>query len=118
MNSEIACGLLRSRGMETIRAADGERGVSLFASSTEGFYAAVLMDIRMPVMNGYEASKAIRALDRRDAKTVPIIAMTADAFEDDVKRCREAGMNSHVAKPVHPETLFRELEKLIRRRNA
>ena len=118
LNSEIACGLLRSRGMETVHAADGAKGVSIFASSTEGFYAAVLMDIRMPVMNGYEASKAIRALDRSDAKTVPIIAMTADAFEDDVRKCREAGMNSHVAKPVHPETLFRELEKLIRRRNV
>ena len=71
----------------------------------------VLMDIRMPVMDGYEATRAIRALPRADAAAVPIIAMTADAFEDDVKKCREAGMNEHIAKPIDPEKLYMVLIK-------
>ena len=69
----------------------------------------VLMDIRMPVMDGYEATKRIRALPRADAKTVPIIAMTADAFADDVKKCLQAGMNGHIAKPIDPKILYNEL---------
>jgi CheY-like chemotaxis protein len=74
-----------------------------------GYYDAILMDIRMPVMDGYEAARKIRKLDRPDAKTVPIIAMTADAFEDDVQKCLDAGMNGHVAKPVEPGLLYSAL---------
>ena len=73
------------------------------------------MDIRMPIMDGYEATRRIRALDRPDAKTVPIIAMTADAFADDVRKCRDAGMNAHIAKPVDPAGLYETLTGFIRR---
>ena len=96
----------------TVTIADnGQQGVELFSRSALGFYDAVLMDIRMPVMDGYEATRAIRALPRADAAAVPIIAMTADAFEDDVKKCREAGMNEHIAKPIDPEKLYMVLIK-------
>ena len=88
----------------------------MFARSPEGFYAAVLMDIRMPVMDGYEAAKAIRALPRGDARTVPIIAMTADAFSEDVHKCLAAGMNGHVAKPIDPQLLYASLSEAIARR--
>ena len=84
-----------------------------FAQSPNGFYDAVLMDLRMPVMDGYEAARAIRALDRDDAESVPIIALTADAYEEDVKKCLAAGMNGHVAKPVEPEILYAAMEREI-----
>jgi CheY-like chemotaxis protein len=71
------------------------------------------MDIRMPVMDGYQAARTIRGLDRPDAKTVPIIAMTADAFSDDVQKCLDSGMNGHVAKPIVPDRLFEELNRAI-----
>ena len=71
------------------------------------------MDIRMPVMDGYEAAKSIRAMNRPDAKTIPIIAMTADAYAEDVEKCLNAGMNSHIAKPIDPETVYTVLAKLI-----
>ena len=83
--------------------------MGLFTESAAGFYDAILMDIRMPVMGGYEATKAIRALQREDAGSVPIVAMTADAFEDDVRKCFEAGMNGHLAKPIDPEKLYKTL---------
>jgi len=75
------------------------------------------MDIRMPVMDGYEATAAIRAMDRPDAKSVPIIAMTADAFSDDVKKCLAVGMDGHVAKPIDPEHLFAALSSAILRKS-
>jgi CheY-like chemotaxis protein len=85
----------------------------MFRRSNIGFYDAILMDIRMPVMGGYEASRAIRALPRADAKTVPIIAMTADAFAEDVQKCFDAGMNAHIAKPIDPGKLLSELSSLL-----
>ena len=75
---------------------------------------AVLMDVRMPEMDGLEATMAIRALDREDSKLIPIIALTANAFEDDVERSLQAGLNAHLSKPVEPETLFKTLEELIK----
>ena len=113
LNQEIAKSLLEERGMAVDVAEDGAEGVDMFTISTVGCYDAILMDIRMPVMDGYEATRAIRALDRPDAATVPIIAMTADAFADDVERAREAGMDGHIAKPVEPEVLYTELSRCI-----
>jgi signal transduction histidine kinase/PAS domain-containing protein/ActR/RegA family two-component response regulator len=109
MNREIAAKLLEFRGIQVEYAENGEVGVRKFSESAVGRYQAVLMDLRMPVMDGLTASKAIRALGRPDAKAVPIIAMTADAFDDDVQKCLDAGMNDHIAKPIDPETLYRTL---------
>ena len=85
----------------------------MFENSTEGDYAAILMDINMPVMDGLEAAKAIRALDRADAKKIPIIALTGNAFDEDINRSVEAGMNAHLIKPVDSEQLVRILEELV-----
>jgi len=85
----------------------------MFAQSGSGEYDAVLMDIQMPVMNGYESAEAIRALEREDAKTVPIIAMTADAFAEAVQRSREAGMNDYITKPIDRNILVEKLNKWI-----
>ena len=85
----------------------------MFSGSTPGTYAAILMDVRMPVMDGLEAAAAIRALDRPDAKKIPIIALTANAFDEDVQRSLQAGLNAHLSKPVEPDALFETLETLI-----
>ena len=79
-----------------------------------GYYDAILMDMRMPEMDGLEATRAIRALDRPDAGTIPIIALTANAFDEDVQRSMQAGLNAHLSKPVEPDVLFKTLENLIR----
>ena len=86
---------------------DGQEAVELFRNSEPGEFDVILMDIMMPVMNGYEATKMIRSLDREDAKKIPIIAMTANAFTEDRIRAKEAGMNEHVAKPVGVELLMK-----------
>ena len=86
---------------------DGQEAVELFRNSELGEFDVILMDIMMPVMNGYEATKMIRSLDREDAKKIPIIAMTANAFTEDRIRAKEAGMNEHVAKPVDVELLMK-----------
>ena len=109
LNQEIAKTLLEEKKMIVDIEENGQKGVEHFARSAVGFYDLVLMDIRMPVMDGYEATKQIRNLNRADAKKVPIIAMTADAFETDVKKCLDAGMNEHIAKPIEPETLYQVL---------
>ena len=106
LNQEIAKSLLREKNMLVTTADNGQDGVEVFARSPEGFFSVVLMDIRMPLMNGYEAAEHIRALERPDAGTTPIIAMTADAFADDVKRCLTSGMSGHISKPVEPEKLY------------
>ena len=113
MNQEIAKALLEEKKLLPEIAENGQKGVEMFAQSPEGFYSIVLMDIRMPVMNGYDAAKAIRALPRKDAAAVPIIAMTADAFSEDVKKCLEYGMNGHIAKPIDPQELCEKLCKAI-----
>ena len=113
LNQEIAVALLKSKGMKVSVAADGSAAVKHFQASKAGEYDAVLMDLRMPVMGGLEATRMIRALERADAKTIPIIAMTADAFEEDIHKCFESGMNDHLAKPIIPEKLFELLEKAI-----
>ena len=86
----------------------------MFQKADKGYYDAILMDLRMPVMTGYEATEAIRALDRPDAKEIPIIAMTADAFAEDMQKCLDCGMNAHMAKPIDVDVVARILEKYIR----
>ena len=102
------------REMEADLAENGQIAVDLFAQSKPGYYSAILMDMRMPVMDGLEATRAIRAMDREDARTIPIIALTANAFDEDVQRSMQAGLNAHLSKPVDPEALFETLENLIR----
>ena len=93
---------------------DGQEAVELFRNSEPDEFDVILMDIMMPVMNGYEATKMIRSLDREDAKKIPIIAMTANAFTEDRIRAKEAGMNEHVAKPVDVELLIKVIRKLVK----
>ena len=114
INAEILKNILESCGMEADHAADGKACVDMFRESEPGTYDAVLMDIRMPVMNGLEAAEAIRSLEREDAHTVPIIAMTANAFEEDVKLSLQAGMNAHLTKPVEAPRLLETLQSLIK----
>ena len=94
---------------------NGEEAVQMFSMNPAGTYDAILMDVRMPVMDGLSATEAIRALERPDAKTIPIIAMTANVFDEDVERSRQAGMNAHLSKPVEPERLYETMAKLVRR---
>ena len=113
VNAEIMMMVLSAREMEVDHAENGRIAVDLFASHPENYYDAVLMDMRMPEMDGLEATRTIRAMDRADAKTVPIIALTANAFDEDVHRSMQAGLNAHLSKPVEPDTLYRTLESLI-----
>jgi len=113
MNAEIAQRLLKKNGFESVRAEDGKKAAEIFGRSLKGTFAAILMDIQMPVMNGYEATKAIRAMRRRDAKDIPIIAMTADAFEEDIQKCLDAGMNAHIAKPIDPVKMGQTIREAI-----
>ncbi len=112
INWEVASELLSSLGLELDWAENGRVCLEKFSQSPVGYYDAVLMDIRMPIMNGYEATVAIRGLDREDAD-IPIIAMTADAFAEDVQKCLDAGMNAHVAKPIDIRDVSRQLEKYL-----
>lgn len=113
LNWEIANELLSDLGVELDWAEDGQICLDKFQQSPEGYYDAVLMDIRMPHMTGYEAAKAIRGLNRPDALSVPIIAMSADAFSDDIQHCLECGMNAHIAKPVDVTELTRLLKRYL-----
>ena len=100
LNREISRTMVTEMGIQAEEAVDGGEAVKKVAQSPEGYYDLILMDIQMPVMNGYEASRAIRALDREDVTSLPIIAMTADAFEEDVRNAKRAGMDRHFAKPI------------------
>ena len=113
LNQEIAKALLKAKGMPVTTANNGEQGVEIFKDSPPGTFAVILMDIHMPVLDGLAATRRIRSLDRPDAQTIPVIAMTADAFEEDVQRCRAAGMNDHIAKPVSPELLYKKLVEVL-----
>ena len=113
VNAEIMIMVLSMRGMEVEHAPNGQEAVDMFAASEPNHFDAVLMDIRMPIMDGLQATTTIRELDRPDAKTVPIIAMTANVFDEDVQRSLQAGMNAHLSKPVEPEHLYRTLQELI-----
>jgi signal transduction histidine kinase/ActR/RegA family two-component response regulator len=117
LNQEIAQALLKAKGMTVVLAANGQEGIDTFAASGPGTFAAILMDVHMPVLDGLAATRRIRSLARADARTVPIIAMTADAFEEDIQRCLAAGMNEHIPKPVSPELLYQKLSAAIAQRN-
>ncbi len=112
LNWEVAYELLHNLGLELEWAENGEVCTELFQNSEPGYYDAILMDIRMPIRNGYEATDAIRAMNRPDA-TLPIIAMTADAYSDDIQRCLSHGMNAHVAKPIDIDEVARILKKYL-----
>ncbi len=113
LNMEIACCLLEASGLEVVQAADGVEAVEKFEASDVGYFDAVFMDIMMPRMNGVEATRAIRALDRPDAAKVPIIAMSANAFSEDVAKSRIAGMNDHLAKPINETMVVDSLKKCL-----
>ena len=113
INAEIMKELLKIKGAIIEHAENGRIAVDMFIESTESYYDAILMDVRMPEMDGLEATKTIRKFERPDSKTVPIIAMTANAFDEDVQRSLQAGMNAHLSKPVEPERLYQILEELI-----
>ena len=113
LNMEIAEFVLQNGGADVTKAWNGKEAVELFRKSEPGGFDAILMDIMMPVMNGYEATKMIRSLDREDAKEVPIIAMTANAFTEDRQKAKEAGMNEHIVKPVDVELLIKVIHKLV-----
>ena len=114
LNMEIAEFVLQNEGADVTKAWDGQEAVELFRNSEPGEFDVILMDIMMPVMNGYEAAKMIRFLDREDAKEIPIIAMTANAFTEDRIRAKEAGMDEHVAKPIDVELLIKVIHKLVK----
>ena len=113
LNWEILRELLMDLGMELEWAENGKICLENFEKSKKGDYDAILMDVRMPVMNGYEATRAIRALERPDAQTIPIIAMTADAFSEDIKKCLDSGMNAHTAKPINMDEVVSLLKKFL-----
>lgn len=113
MNLEITCGLLEKKGAVVSTAENGQVALDMFCASAEGDYDIILMDVRMPVMNGLDAARAIRALNRADAQAIPIVALSANAYADDVSMSREAGMDAHVAKPFDVDNLFRTIDDLV-----
>lgn len=113
INAEIMKKIIRAGEAEIDHAENGKIALDMFRNSPEGYYDAILMDVRMPEMDGLETTEAIRALDRSDAKTVPIIALTANAFDEDVQRSLQVGMDAHLSKPVEPDRLYQTLKELI-----
>lgn len=115
-NAEILEDLLDLEDMLAEHAVNGEAALQMFADSEPGYYDVILMDVRMPVMDELSATRAIRALERPDAKTIPIIAMTANVFDEDVERSLQAGMNAHLSKPVEPDRLYETMARLMAKR--
>ena len=113
LNAELLCQLLQMYGAQAVVATDGAQAVREFQNAAPETYDAILMDIQMPVMTGYEAARAVRELSRSDAKTIPIIAMTANAFAEDIQASRDAGMDAHVAKPIDVDVLRSTVEKAL-----
>ena len=112
INCEIMEYILKDAGMEVVTANDGKAAVDAFAAAEPGAFDCVLMDLMMPVMSGYEASRVIRGLNRSDAAAVPIIALSANAFEEDIALAKDAGMNAHLAKPVNIHKMFQAISRL------
>ncbi len=113
INREIAEAVLQKKGMITETAVNGQEAIEQFSSHAPGYYDMILMDIRMPVMSGLTATKRIRSMERDDAATIPIVAMTANAFSQDVQASLEAGMNAHLSKPIEPKLLYSTISKFI-----
>jgi CheY-like chemotaxis protein len=109
INAEIMVAILESKGIETDVAENGRIAVDLFTSHESGYYIAIFMDMKMPEVDGLEAAKLIRSSDHPDAASIPIIALTANAFDEDIQKSRDAGMNAHLSKPVEPERIFETL---------
>ena len=118
MNLMITERILKSFGVQGECAENGKLALDKFTNSEPGYYDVILMDIQMPKMNGYEAAKAIRNSSHIDAKSIPIIALTANAFNEDIARTLSSGMNAHVAKPIDPKILTAELEKAFIEKNV
>ncbi|MBQ9480346.1 MAG: response regulator, partial [Selenomonadaceae bacterium] len=114
VNREIATMLLEMNDFIVEQATDGDEAVEKVASSAPGYYDAVLMDIQMPRMNGYDAARAIRSLDDKELASIPILAMTANAFDEDKKAAKDAGMNGHVAKPIDMDQLLGSLAEVLK----
>lgn len=113
INAQILMNVLDMRGIKSEHAANGRIAVDMFTDNPEGYYDAILMDMRMPELDGLQATELIRDMERPDAKTIPIIALTANAFDEDVQRSLQAGLNAHLSKPIEPEVLFETLENLL-----
>lgn len=113
LNAEIAQTVLEMAGVESEHACNGKEAIRMYESNEIGYYDAILMDIRMPVMDGLEATKCIRTLGRTDSRTIPIIAMTANAFDEDMKKSIESGMNGHLSKPIDIDKLYKVLQEII-----
>ena len=118
LNMEIACCMLENSGMEVTRAADGQEAVELFEKSAPGCFGVIYMDIMMPRMNGWDAARTIRAMNRPDAEIIPIIAMSANAFSEDIMDSRLAGMDIHLAKPLDEAKMINALKQCIAERSA
>ena len=118
INAQIMMQILSMRHIEADHAVNGEEAVKLYEAKPDGYYDAILMDMRMPKMDGLAATKMIRASGREDAAAIPIIALTANAFDEDVQQSLQAGLNAHLSKPVEPDTLFETLERLIGNRGC
>ena len=116
LNREIAEFLLRNEGISVTSAENGSEALRLFRNAAPGTFDVILMDVMMPVMDGLEATRRLRALERPDAKTVPVFAMTANAFADDIRRCKDAGMNEHLSKPLDSEKLFRTIYRYCKKK--
>ena len=113
INAEIAARLLESIGLQSKRAVNGDEAWKMFDAAAPGTYLCVLMDIRMPVMNGYESAKKIRSLTREDAKKIPIIALTADAIKEDTNKAYDSGMNAYLTKPIDLQKLQNTIRELV-----
>ena len=113
VNREIVCAFLNSTGVKLENASNGQEAVDMMAASPAGYYDVVLMDVQMPVVDGCEATRRIRALNRQDAKTIVILALTASTFDEDIKQVLEAGMNSHIAKPVEYESILQAIHDVL-----
>ncbi len=118
INALVAVRLLKQKGIVPERARNGQEALDMFMRSPEGYYDLLLMDIRMPIMDGLEATRRLRALPRRDAATVPVIAMTANAFDEDIELSLRSGMDAHVSKPIKPELLFAAIERAVMGKKA
>ena len=116
LNAEIAQCLLEERNFEVECVSDGAQAVERIRTTPPGAYDVILMDIMMPVMDGLEATRVIRSMERKDCRTIPIIAMSANAFDDDLKKSVECGMNGHLSKPVEVEKLYHILDQVLRQR--
>jgi len=113
INAEILISILESKGIEADVAENGRVATELFLSKEPGYYFAIFMDMRMPEVDGLEATRLIRGSDHPDASSIPIIALTANAFDEDVQKSHDAGLNDHLSKPIEPELIFKTLEKYI-----